>query len=493
MTKKHVWESLWGPLKVLNNANDVRTSSFTNERLKDLESCHSIQSLILGTSKELIDLELISHITELESIELNKVKFKNLSALKNLPNLRHLKFERCTGNISELSGFENLGSLSLSDNKFKSIPNNTHLPNLTWLWLARNKLIDLSFLEALPRIKTLHIEGNQINDISPISYCREIVELDLSGNLITDLLPLSKCKKLRKLNLNSTGLKDLTPLNKLENLEQISIDKATLDKAILEQGLTEPKRKVTPYTEDINKKEISDRIEEKDWAYYKNLVLTDELKYVLSSLFRHGRPDIETIENLLQHPNENVFNQVVISGLNSHYSKVARAFEEIVINSHKNRLLKPLSEGFEYFLNFSSIFEGPEFGRGKLKTPHFTIITILQAVSGPDFTPLFILFLKNRDNFSDHYLTAYKRLLDVAQKTKSHELVEHICDFLTYEVQIIGGDNVLLKKCFKVIGALGKKTDIELVNMKFSISNEIRIDVIKEYEKMISRLERKKS
>lgn len=492
MTKKHAWESLWGPLKVLNNANDVRTSSFTNERLKDLGSCHSIQSLLLGTSKEIIDIGLISHITELESIELYKVKFKNLSALKNLPNLRHLKFERCTGDICELSGFENLGSLSLSDNKFQNIPNNTHLPNLTWLWLARNKIVDLSFLEALPRLKTLHIQGNQINDISPISYCREIVELDLSGNLITNLLPLSECKELRKLNLNSTGLKDLTPLNKLENLEQISIDKATLDKAILEQGLTEPKRKVTPYFKDINKKEISDKIEERDWAYYNNLVLTDELKYVLSSLFRHGKPDIETIKNLLQHPNENVFNQVVISGLNSHYSKVGRAFEEIVINSHKDHLVKPLSEGFEYFLNSLSINHS-EFGRGKLKTPHFTIVTILQAVSGPDFTPLFILFLKNRNNFSDHYLTTYKRLLDVAQKTKSHELVEHVCDLLTYEIQIIGGDNVLLKKCFKVIGALGKKTDIELVNIKFSISNEIRVDVIKEYEKMISRLERKKS
>ena len=492
MTKKHVWESLWGPLKVLNNSDDVRTGPFTNERLKDLESCPSIQSLLLGTSKEIIDLGLISHITELENIELYKVKFKNLSALKNLPKLRSLSFERCTGDICELNNFVNLDSLSLTDNEF-NIPNNTHLPNLTWLWLVRNKIIDLSFLEALPKIETLHIQGNQINDISPISYCREIVELDLSGNLITDLLPLIECKKLRKLNLNSTGLKDLTPLNKLENIEQISIDKATLDKAILEQGLTEPKSKVSSYIEDINEKEISNRIEEKDWNYYNNLILTDELKNVLSSLFRHGRPDIETIEYLLRHPNENVFNQVVIFGLNSHYSKVALAFEEVVIKDYKDRLVKPLSEGFEYFLNFLSSHNDSEFGRGKLITPHFTIITILQAVSSPDFTPLFILFLKNRNNFSDHYLTAYKRLLDVAQKTKSHELVEHICDLLTYEIQVIGGDNVLLKKCFKVIGALGKKTDIELLKIKFSISNETRADVIKEYEKMISRLERKKS
>jgi hypothetical protein len=303
---------------------------------------------------------------------------------------------------------------------------------------------------------------------------------------IKDISLLSDFKELRYLKLYATSVTDLRPLMKLENLRDLSVNAPVLAAAVAEYGFVPP-REPPRQPPDRVAEEISQKLKARDWAFFYQTTPSESLRSVLFRVF-HDSLDPESIEALLNHPDERVFRQVVIQGLDSHYSSVARAFEAALVK-RSDRIKEALLEGYKYHLDLPWY---DEFHIGKFKTAHFMIARVLDVIAAPEFTELFLLFLNERKDFSELHLRMYKILLNSASKTKSHDLVEPVIDLLRYENQIIDRDNVFIKKCLKVIGALGSKPDIELVRKAFPIAGETRADVIQEYDKMAVRLEKKK-
>ena len=102
------------------------------------------------------------------------------------------------------------------------------MPNLTELWLCRQRITDLSPLEGLP-ITTLVLCDNSIEDLSPLSSLTGLSTLWLGGNTPSDLTPLAGLTRLRDLNLD--GVDDsgqLTPLDSLTPLADLPLVRLSL-------------------------------------------------------------------------------------------------------------------------------------------------------------------------------------------------------------------------------------------------------------------------
>jgi Leucine Rich repeats (2 copies) len=98
------------------------------------------------------------------------------------------------------------------------------LSNLTQLYLGANQIVDLQPLAGLDRLITLDLSGNQIVDLKPLAGLDNLITLDLSGNQIDDLQPLAGLISLTTLYLSSNQILDLKPLVDLINLTELYID-----------------------------------------------------------------------------------------------------------------------------------------------------------------------------------------------------------------------------------------------------------------------------
>lgn len=89
------------------------------------------------------------------------------------------------------------------------------------LWLAKNKITDLTGLASLPKLRLLSIQANRIRDLSPLADVPDLEELYISYNALETLNGLEHNTKLRILEISNnkiTSLKGLEPLAELEEI-----------------------------------------------------------------------------------------------------------------------------------------------------------------------------------------------------------------------------------------------------------------------------------
>lgn len=468
-TQKSKWTgTLHSPINVLNHADCLHLEKFTNADLDEIADCTDVYELNLYGSKtgEPIDLARLAHITELRSLELERVPFKNLAALKALPHLRHLVIKNGDfTDFEELNGFKALRSLFLWYNKLTRFPAGLDLPQLGSLYVSDNRITDLGFVKSYPSLTNLYARDNRITDLAPLAACTWLEELNLDSNPIDTLAPLA-------------GLK----------FRKLSVDEHLRGEKVARQ-LEWPEEPYVPPANLVESRRIAQLIKAKDWPQVDALHNTAELRSALHNVF-HGDVDEETLRGLLAHPGEGVFDEVVIYGLNPHYSRV-RELAVAIFCEWNERLMAPLGAGLERFLNTERHHDA--FDVGKLKTPHFAIADILVKLASPAFADLFLAFLDLRENFSFLHLQLYKRLLDAVGKTQSPLLVEPLIDLLRFEKHIIGGDAAFMKKIFKAIGQLGSKADATVLASRFDVAAENRADVVAAYDATMARLDKKKA
>lgn len=102
------------------------------------------------------------------------------------------------------------------------------MPNLTELWLCRQRITDLSPLEGLP-LTTLVACNNEISDLTPLASLTGLRTLWLGSNPAADLTPLAGLTNLRDLNLDGNPLRDqAVPLISLAPLEGLELTRLSL-------------------------------------------------------------------------------------------------------------------------------------------------------------------------------------------------------------------------------------------------------------------------
>ena len=102
------------------------------------------------------------------------------------------------------------------------------MPNLTELWLCRQRITDLSPLEGLP-LTTLVLCNNEISDLTPLASLTDLRVLWLGSNPAADLSPLAGLTSLQDLNLDGNALREeAVPLISLAPLEGLELTRLSL-------------------------------------------------------------------------------------------------------------------------------------------------------------------------------------------------------------------------------------------------------------------------
>lgn len=100
--------------------------------------------------------------------------------------------------------------------------------SLVSLYIADNKIHNLSFLEDLKHLENLDISGNPVSDLTPLSNLKALTALTASRTLINDLSPLKNLPSLTYLDITSTQVTDFSPLSGLPNLEKLKLESGLL-------------------------------------------------------------------------------------------------------------------------------------------------------------------------------------------------------------------------------------------------------------------------
>lgn len=184
-----------------------------------------------------IDLDSLSHCTDLISLGLENIHPINGTDLELPGSLRQAAFKDCgLTDLNIVLSQPELTSLDVSCNTIQDIDGLKAFSNLEELSLAYNPVHDLSPIQHLKSIAALNLSGItlekeelamlsgmqleelsasncNISDLDFLEGHYEIKKLDLSDNLIDDIRMLEIYRQdLKYLNISENPIKDLTPL-----------------------------------------------------------------------------------------------------------------------------------------------------------------------------------------------------------------------------------------------------------------------------------------
>lgn len=150
---------------------------------------------------------------------------KNLSGVKNFPNLQYITVEyyglEDISALTELSGLRGLALLKcdrLTD--FSPLMSMTGLEQLS---IQSGQLKTIDFIKMMPNLIYLGIEGSQIPNIDAISSCPNLINLYLKENYsVQDYTPIGDLVNLTDLTVFKTTHAPIPSLEKLTQLERAS-------------------------------------------------------------------------------------------------------------------------------------------------------------------------------------------------------------------------------------------------------------------------------
>ncbi len=87
---------------------------------------------------------------------------------------------------------------------------------------------DISPLTAFINLRSLTLFDSPLGNISPVSELKLLQKLTISQVPVVDFIPVSQLQKLEQLNISNTGIEDLTSLSTLSNLKVLNISGTNL-------------------------------------------------------------------------------------------------------------------------------------------------------------------------------------------------------------------------------------------------------------------------
>ena len=205
------------PLAHLNNLHFLYIEGPVAKDFTPLATNVNLQCLSLHSNPYIHDLLFLSDMKQLLSLEISDChELTNISGVLNVPNLKRLEINNCSGidYLPPMKSEKYLESLVLSD-----------LPNLN----------DISNLREMPSLKNLRLSYIPVSDISVIGTL-SLDELLLNTPQVHDYNIINGLKKLKSLQLLSARL-DLSYLNGLSNLMYLEIVTSPSEKLVLDSDV----------------------------------------------------------------------------------------------------------------------------------------------------------------------------------------------------------------------------------------------------------------
>jgi len=186
---------------------------------KQLMRFKKIKSIDVSNNMMIGNLDPLSELTDLTTIDFSNTLIDDVSPLRNLNQLAKLD---CSGtpvtNISQLRYATNLSELDCSLTGISDFSVLAHLKQLEKLDVSYTPISSVDMLSNLTHLKQLKLSGTMITDVSPIDQLTQLAYLNISNSEMTSLASVSGFGGLKNLNIDSTAITDLSPLSSLQKL-----------------------------------------------------------------------------------------------------------------------------------------------------------------------------------------------------------------------------------------------------------------------------------
>ena len=276
----------------------------------------NLQSLILAgdwqDSWKISDLSPLTHLENLQDLNLRFLKIDDLTPLNTLHSLRVLNLEgNQVQDISALDALKDLTTLHLWRNQIHNISPLANLTSLQVLLLYQNQIKDISPLAELKGVKELSLGNNQIEDISPLNQLTELTKLDLRKNSFSEI-SLHGLEKLKEIQLNGNTINYLS-FSELNTIEELELVNLKLEKVNL-VGLSQLKKLnlMSNNLQDISFLNELNHIESLDLSFNQLTHFPEDFldRFTHLSFLKLEGNSIENIPKEIYNKDENVFEEV---------------------------------------------------------------------------------------------------------------------------------------------------------------------------------------
>ena len=166
-----------------------------------------------------VSLEAYSgNLNNVTGLTCNGVTLSDLNEISLLTALETLNLEDAgLTNVNELLNISTLSELDLSGNPLTDLATIASLLNLTALDLDNTGLSDLTLLQSLTALQQLNLADNDISNVTALGNLMALTSLDLSGNSITELTSLGALTNLQILDVSGNNSLACVDINNLDN------------------------------------------------------------------------------------------------------------------------------------------------------------------------------------------------------------------------------------------------------------------------------------
>jgi len=200
-----------GVIKVLEDYVHLRQINMSKNQIKDvstLKNIPNVLSLNLTTNQvKTIDVWEEGSMSNLLYLHLSENLLTAMPALA-FPALKKVNLSKNEITTCEaFTGHADIEELDLSNNSLESLAGVGNMPKLLKLTIAKNKIASLEGMAGLPEVKSLDLSGNLLEDLTgPWIEAANLASVNLSGNLLATPKPFENLRALPK--LRSLGVSD---------------------------------------------------------------------------------------------------------------------------------------------------------------------------------------------------------------------------------------------------------------------------------------------
>jgi|GEM_PF-610014 len=221
----------WGSFDHSNYVRIVFTRTttlrFDHTRLSDMSALKDLPNLreLYLTNTQVSDVSALKDLPNLRELYLTNTQVSDVRALKDLPNLKTLSLDNTpVSDVSALKDLKSLEWLSLAKTPVSDVNALKDLKSLEWLSLDHTNLSDVSALKDLPNLNTLSFNNTLVSDVSALKDLKSLVELRLSNTQVSDVSALKDLPNLKSLRLANTPVSNVSTLKDLRSLEWLSLN-----------------------------------------------------------------------------------------------------------------------------------------------------------------------------------------------------------------------------------------------------------------------------
>ena len=215
-------DALWS-IKELTLSAELQTT-------KDLKWLQNLEKLTIIGGK-IDDPSPFSGLNNLQHLQISGTTVSSdvVEAIGTLSKLKTLILTECgISSISPLTHLTQLELLDLGNNAIRDITALSDLQKLHTLNLSSNALISLDGLTSLTSLAVLDVSFNSIVTTAPLAYMQSLRELNVSSNALRNLDSIGNLTQLKRLNVSYNELLDIDILVNCQNLIYLDVSHNTI-------------------------------------------------------------------------------------------------------------------------------------------------------------------------------------------------------------------------------------------------------------------------